>query len=244
MDMFGDESENPVYCRLSDCGYCCCYCYQPSSALCCPQMPFLQSVAVFSPHLWCQPVHTLPQSRALLWNMVLNSVKGEQCPRGQWGEQHPRGQWGEQHSRGQSGGQLPRGQWGGQFPRGQWRGNSAPGDSRGNSAPGDSEGNSTPGDSEGDNAPGDSEGGTAPQGMAGDVWRHSLCHHWVMATGTERSLNTLWYTGHVLPIEIARSDQPKRPSYWGWETLRSTWGVSSRCGHLRILIRAMDKGQN
>ena len=102
MDMFGDESKNPVYCRLSECGYCCCYRYQPSSALCCPQMPFLQPVAVFSPHLWFQPVHTLPQSRALHWNMVLNSVKREQHPRGQWGEQRPRG---------------------------QWRGNSAPGDS-------------------------------------------------------------------------------------------------------------------
>ena len=58
-------------------------------------------------------------------------------------------------------------------------------------------------------APGDSEGGTVPQGTAGNVWRHSLCHHWVMATGTEWSLNMLRYTGHVPPIEIARSDQPK-----------------------------------
>ena len=67
------------------------------------------------------------------------------------------------------------------------------------------------------------EGGTVPRGSAGNVWRHSLCHHWVMATGTERSLNILGYTGHVPPIEIARSDQPVCPSCWGWETLRSTW---------------------
>ena len=163
--MFGDESENPVYWRLSNCSYCCCYRCQPSSSLSCPQD------ALFS-NLW---LCSVPISDASLSTL---------SPRAD--------------------SQLSEGA---QRPRGQWRGNSAPGDSWQCLE-------------------------TFSLSSLGDgYW------HWVV-------------TEHAA---IHRARAPDRdcqewpaqtPSCWGWDTLRSTWGVSSRCGHLRILIRAMDKEQN